>query len=137
MTRNVWLCTRPLKAAVGVSPLESTSDPDRPHLRHWGILVTNLTELAVRDIINKAHDAERLENKPLGVMYELQRQGKQYISSVDDNFTTATIRQVWGKNFTSQLVGTTGMTDEEIREEGTTYVGCFIGSPYFRKFYFS
>jgi hypothetical protein len=120
MTRHVWLCTRPLKAAIGVSPLESTSDPGKPHFRHWGILVTELTEAQVRDIIQTTHEGEPFESRILGAMYELRRQAKRSDCVVNENFTTETVRQTWGKTFTAHPIGGTEMTDQEIRAEGIT-----------------
>jgi hypothetical protein len=119
MTRHVWLCTRPLKAAIGVSPLESTSDPDKPHFRHWGILVTDLTEPQLRDIIQKAQQ-RHFENRILGTMYELRRDGKQTECMVDANFSMEKVRDTWGKTFSAHPIGATEMVAEEIREAGNT-----------------
>jgi hypothetical protein len=119
MTRHVWLCTRPLKAAIGVSPLESTSKPDKPHFRHWGILVTEWTEPEFRDIIQTPQERGPIPHRTLGTMYQLRRDGKQMECLVDEDFTIEKVRDTWGKTFTAHPVGTTEMADEEIRDEGT------------------
>ena len=131
MVREVWLFTRPLKVAVGVSSLESTSNPERPYLRHWGILVTEMTLPEMRFIIQTANPAtyhesmiaalykiESFENMTLGIMYELQRKEKVNDCLIDENFTMDKVREKWGNTFAAQHVGDTLMTHEEIREEG-------------------
>jgi hypothetical protein len=122
MTRHVWLCTRPLKAAIGVSPLESTSKPDKPHFRHWGILVTEWTEPEFRDIIQTPQERGPIPHRTLGTMYQLRRDGKQMECLVDEDFTIEKVRDTWGKTFTAHPVGTTEMADEEIRDRPDYYV---------------
>jgi len=135
MVRDVWLFTRPLKVAVGVSPLESTSNPERPYLRHWGILVTETTVPEIRFIIQTANPAtyhesmvaalyriESFENLTLGVMYELQQKEKVNDCLIDENFTMDKVRQKWGDSLAAQHVGETPMTHEEIQEEGNPHL---------------
>ena len=54
------------------------------------ILRPECAQLEFHDIIQTIHEMEHFENRNLGALYKLQRQGESYCLSIDDNFTTDT-----------------------------------------------
>ena len=52
MPDSVWLFTRPLSLAMGFPPLAVMSD-GKDHLRHWGILVNNLSVVDTQAILSR------------------------------------------------------------------------------------
>jgi hypothetical protein len=66
MPKYVWLCTRPLGYAI--PRLDLTSD-GRPFLRHWGILVTEMTIVEAKVVLQTTNNLNESIN--LGTMYQL------------------------------------------------------------------
>ena len=82
MPRNVWLFTRPL--AYPIPWMDVTSD-GRPYLCHWGVLVSDLTIIDTKVILQTANKGNRTVH--LGTMYELmQTEGRSHVF-VDTEFT--------------------------------------------------
>lgn len=116
MTSTVWLFTRPLSYPL-FNPLESTS-ARRDHLRHWGVLVSDLTLIDAQVIMLRTRGNWGDENTPLGTMYELFRdEDDRNNVKVSRPLYIRTIKSEW-RAFSSQYIGETRMTSEMIELEG-------------------
>jgi hypothetical protein len=117
MVYTVWLFTRPLSF---FSPFGIASD-GKPALRHWGVLVSELTLLDVQVIMQRTRaDAET----SLGTMYELFREEGYNNVNIIRPFGIATIRREW-RAFSAEYIDTTEMTFETIDVEGTAHLSEF------------
>lgn len=112
MTYTVWLFTRPLSF---FPPFGIASD-GKPALRHWGVLVSELTVLNVQVITQRTRGYSD-DDTSLGTMYELFREEGYGNVNILRSFGIATIRRDW-RAFSTQHVGTTEMTFEMIDLEG-------------------
>jgi hypothetical protein len=113
MVCTVWLFTRPL------SFLPPFSD-GKPALRHWGVLVSELTFGDIEVIIQRAR-AYSEDDTPLGTMYELFREEEYNNVNIVRPFGTAIVHKEW-RAFSAKYVGTTEWTFQLIDLEGTTYL---------------
>jgi len=100
-----------------------TSD-GRPYLCHWGVLVSDLTIIDTKVILQTANKGNRTVH--LGKMYELlQIEGRSHVF-VDTEFT---MRELNGwRSFAEQYFGETRLTHEQITTQGINpTVPCFRG----------
>ena len=115
MPRHVWLCTRPL--GYGLPAMEVTSDPSRLYLRHWGVLVS---ELSVVDIQVIVHSISSINSgEVIGTVYHLMQYANQPEVFVDNQTTVEMLRTDW-KLIHLEYVGETLLTHEMIMQEGIT-----------------
>ena len=78
----------------------------RPYLRHWGVLITDLTVIDTKVLIQTPRSPAP-NRTVLGTMYELQRgDDDRNDVFVHNEFSVETIRSSWG-SFDAQYVGTT------------------------------
>jgi hypothetical protein len=114
---SVWLFTRPLSWAVTFPPLASTSD-GKDHLRHWGVLVNEMSLIDAQAILLRTKEYGANDNTELGTMYKLFRdEGDRNNVNITQQFGMATIRKEW-QMFSVQYVGGTAMTHAMIKQEG-------------------
>jgi len=125
MPRQVWLCTRPLFHDSMILPSEMTSD-GRPYLRHWGVLVTELTIIDTKVILQSTTFMTSKDLR-LGTMYELQTYNGEPNIFVDDEFSVERVRRHWG-SFDAYHIGTTELPDETIKENGIYSHGGAVSS---------
>ena len=114
---SVWLFTRPLTYAIFSPPVAASSE--RVHqLRHWGILVNEMTLTDLKVILSRTMGYIANDNTELGTMFELF-QGEQCRNkvSITQKFGMNSVRKEW-RMFSMQYVGKTGMTYDEIKKEG-------------------
>lgn len=114
--RDVWIFARPLSL---FPPLSSLSE-GKLHLRHWGVLVTELDVESFRELTLRAQEITEDSDDPvLGIMFELQP-GPHKANTVDVSrpFRSSMARESWA-SFSADYIGMTIMTDEKIRGEGT------------------
>src|SRR5271170_7491026 len=112
MVYTVWLFTRPLSL---FSPFGIASD-GKPALRHWGVLVSELTLLDVQVIMQRTRGIFE-DSTPLGTMYELFREEGYGNVNIIRPFGIAIIRKDWHA-FSAQYIGVTEMTLQMIDKEG-------------------
>src|SRR5271156_4411772 len=95
MQYSVWLFTRPLSYAAYFSSVEGTSE-GRHHLRHWGILVTEMKLADTNAIILRSRQSGRQTSQSRGVMYELFREPNN-LNNVKSTspFQISTIMSEW------------------------------------------
>ena len=117
MTYTVWLFTRPLVYATAFPVLRLFSD--RRELRHWGVLVSDMTLLDAKAIMLRSREYDGDANTPLGTMYELCRQEDRNTVNVIRPFGMYTIRKEW-QAFSAQFVGVTELTHDMIIREGNS-----------------
>jgi hypothetical protein len=118
MVYTVWLFTRPLS----FFPSFGVASDGMPALRHWGVLVSELTVLDAKVIIQRTRvDADT----PLGTMYELFPQEGYNNVNIIRPFGIATIRKEWHA-FSVEYIDTTEMSFEMIDVEGTAHVVTII-----------
>jgi hypothetical protein len=138
MPRHVWLCTRPL--AYAIPGIELSSD-GRPYLRHWGVLVTEMTILDAKEHFQTTSNATA--GLRLGTMYQLLQLDNE--SNVfDSDFSVEKLKNEW-RSIDAQYVGETVFTHEMISKKGIHSffmnaidyaAGCIINSrPTYRIFH--
>jgi hypothetical protein len=131
MVYSVWLFTRPLSYAMFLPPLASTSD-GKDHLRHWGVLVNQMTLMDLQVMLSRQNSYGANDNTELGVMYELHRdESNMNTVSINREFGMNYVRNDW-RMFSMQYVGTTARTHDFIKQEGTYqfYVTHFSNQDY-------
>lgn len=112
MVYTVWLFTRPLS----LFPQFGITTDGKPALRHWGVLISELTLLDVQVIMQRTRGSLE-EDTTLGTMYELfQEEGYGNVNIIRP-FGISIIRKEW-HSFSSQYIGTTDMTLQMIDHEG-------------------
>jgi hypothetical protein len=117
MKYSVWLFTRPLSYARFFPPLAQTS-AGKDHLRHWGILVSDMTLLDAQVLLARATPYGGNDSTDLGVMYELFRDiNNKNNVNITSPFRVLSIRKDWGM-FSCQYIGQTDMTHARIKREG-------------------
>ena len=118
MKYTVWLLTRPLSVEAFLAPLSGSSD-GRDHLRHWGVLVSEMTLVDAQAIFTRTRGFWDNNDIELGTLYETFRddQGFQNVHVRHGPLQMATIRNEW-RALSFQLVGETDMTHEMIQQEG-------------------
>ena len=122
---SVWLFTRPLSYASLFPPLELTSNGSHS-LRHWGVVVTELTLVDVQVILQRKRGARDDDETSLGTLYELLRDEKVNNVNIVRPFKVAALKREW-RAFSCQHIGLTNMTHEMIELEGICkilYVKC-------------
>jgi hypothetical protein len=115
-TFSVWLFTRPLSYASLFPPMELTSDGS-DSLRHWGVVVTELTLIDVQVILQRTKGDMEDDDTSLGTLYELRRDEKVNNVNIVRPFKIATVRREW-RAFSCQHIGQTKMTHDMIEHEG-------------------
>jgi hypothetical protein len=112
MAYTVWLFTRPLSffPSFGI-----TSD-GKPALRHWGVLISELTLLDVQVIMQRTRGSLE-EDTTLGTMYELFPEEGYGNVHIIRPFGILRIRNEW-HSFSAQYIGTTLITLQMIDHEG-------------------
>ena len=114
---SIWLITRSLYYAKDFPPLEFTSN-GRDHLRHWGVIVSELSIIDIQVIMQRSRGNWGTELTSLGTLYELFRDGSQQNTvNVIRPFHMGMIREDW-RGFSSQYIGLSDMTHEMIEQEG-------------------
>jgi hypothetical protein len=117
MVYSVWLFTRPLSYAMFLPPLASTSD-GKDHLRHWGVLVNQMTLMDLQVMLSRQNSYGANDNTELGVMYELHRdESNMNTVSINRKFGMNSVRNEW-RMFSMQYVGNTAMTHDFIKQQG-------------------
>jgi hypothetical protein len=124
--RDVWLFARPLSLFQPFGSLDSLSE-GKFHLQHWGVLVTELDESSFKDLTTEAQNiTDDFDNLVLGIMFEVMPgPHKANIGHVRSHFTCSMAREQWA-SFSTDHVGMTVMTDENIRLEGTQELNYFF-----------
>jgi hypothetical protein len=89
----------------------------KPHLRHWGVLVSDMTMVDARAILFRKTEYGANDETELGTMYELFRDEDYNNVKITRPFEMATIREEWSM-VDFQLVGETQLTHELIKQEG-------------------
>ena len=127
MLYSVWLITRPISMESRLSALGISSD-GKAHLRHWGVLVSELTLLDIQVILQWTRYSGN-DDTPLGTMYELCREEGRYTNvNIVRPFGMEIIRREWG-SFSADFVGTTEMAYEDIKREGNPKLELVLISP--------
>ena len=117
MKSTVWLLTRPLSYETSLPPLSGSSD-GKYHLRHWGVLVSEMTLVDAQAILLRTRGFWDSNDLELGTLYETFRDEKGYQNvNAKGPFRMATIRNEW-HGFSIEFVGETSMTHELIQQEG-------------------
>lgn len=114
---TVWLFTRPLTYAMFSPPIAASSE-GMDHLRHWGVLVNEMSMTDLKVILSRKMGYRANDNTELGTMYELF-QGQESTNEVNINrkFGMNSVRKEW-RMFSIYYVGKTVMRDNEIKQEG-------------------
>jgi hypothetical protein len=115
MPRHVWLCTRPL--AYDIPGMDITSNPTRPYLRHWGVLVSELSVVDVRVLIQSIN-SPNAAREVIGTIYQLMQYNDRPDIFVDSKTTLQMIQTEW-KSIHLEYVGETLSTHDMIIQEGT------------------
>lgn len=116
MKSSVWIFTRPLSYAT-FTPLAMISN-GKDHLRHWGVLISDMTLLDARAILLRNREFGGKDRTELGIMYELSRDENYHNDlKITRPFEIATIRKEWGM-VDFQYVGETEMLHEVIKYKG-------------------
>lgn len=120
--RNVWIFARPLSVSRWFRPLINTSE-GRFHLCHWGVLVSDMSFIHTKQLINLAlrkqtHDNAWSPDTLLGKMYQLERvEGSKNTVNITRSFRLRDLNGDWS-SFACVWVGNTSMTDSEISHAG-------------------
>jgi hypothetical protein len=114
MPRHVWLCTRPL--AYEIPGMDITSNPTRPYLRHWGVLISELSIVDVRVLIQSIN-SPNAGREVIGTIYQLMQYNDRPDIFVDSKTTLQMIQTEW-KSIHLQYVGETLLTHDVIIQEG-------------------
>jgi hypothetical protein len=117
---TVWLFTRPLS----VFPSLGIASDGKPAVRHWAILVSELTLLDIQVIMQHTRGPSD-EDTTLGTMYELFREERYSNVNIIRSFGIATIRKEWHA-YSAEYIDTTEMTFERIDREGTIHQYCSL-----------
>jgi len=125
MIYSVWLVTRPISLESRFSALGISSD-GKAHLRHWAVLISELTPLDAQVILQRTRGYFGNDDTDLGTMYELCREEGRYTNvNIIRPFSMETIRKDWGA-FSIEFMGTTDKAHDEIKQEGNgSYLGVF------------
>lgn len=117
LKRSVWIFARPLQFAT-VFGSHFVSHGKYPFC-HWGVLITDLEFDAVKQILISTECTTALEDDViLGDMWELfHRENDTNEIDVVRPFKASHIREDWDL-FSSEKLGETFATDEEIQAEG-------------------
>lgn len=114
----VSLFTRPTSYANFFPSVASFSD-GKDYIRHWGILVSQMTMTDLEVIFSRTREFGTNDNTLLGIMYELNRQeNNKNTVSINTKFGMNSLRENWPM-FSMEYVGKTEMTHEEIKQKGT------------------
>ena len=120
MNSTVWLLTRPLTYTSLFPPLANSS-AGKDHLRHWGILISEMTIVDAQAIMLRTRGYGGNDDLELGTLYELFRNENDYNNvNIICPFGMRTIKENW-HGFSIQYVGETQMTHDMIEQEGTSF----------------
>src|SRR5947207_3388981 len=113
MRYSIWLFTRPLSGALAFSSFTDTSEA-KDYLRHWGVLVTEMSIVDTKAILQRSPRYGLSDNMELGTMYELFRERKKLNNvRIHRPFNFPIIREQW-RWFSAEYVGQTEKTHEAI-----------------------
>jgi len=111
---SVWLFTRPLTLTRVFPPMAKSSDP--AHLRHWGILVAELSLADANAALSAVSPDDMTDKTLLGKMYELFREKNDLNNVKINTLTRKSLREEWPM-FSSQHLGRSEKTHSEIKAE--------------------
>lgn len=117
-SHSVWVFARPLSLARYLPSLGSASDGNFP-LCHWGVFVTDLSNIDVLAITNRLRATidNPTTDLELGDLYELERLDKTlYTVKISRPFRVSEWRKSW--LFSPQFVGSTEMSFGQISLQG-------------------
>jgi hypothetical protein len=110
------------------SPPVAASSEGIHQLRHWGILVNEMTLTDLKVILSRTMGYIANDNTELGTMYELfQGEQRRNKVSITQKFGVNSVRKEW-RMFSIQYVGKTGMTHDEIKTKGVPILMSLISS---------
>jgi hypothetical protein len=113
----VSLFTRPLSYAMLLPSVASSSD-GKDHLRHWGVLVSDMTLLDLEVLLSRTRELGAKDNTVFGTMYELYRMpDDKNTVSINTEFSMESLRNDWPM-FAMAFVGKTTLSHTQIKDEG-------------------
>lgn len=93
------------------------SSDEKAFLRHWGVLVSDLTLLDAQVVLQRTRSLEPTDTA-LGALYELCVENGKYTNvNIIRPLGMATIRKDWGA-FSVEFIGTTEWSHDDIKNEG-------------------
>jgi hypothetical protein len=116
MELSVSLLTCPLSWAVSIPLLASSSDED--HLRHWGILVHDMSSVDLQACFFGYQKSHANDHTVFGTMYQLfRRQDGTNIVDINTEFGMDSLRQDFPM-FAIKVVGKTTLSHAQIKDKG-------------------
>ena len=111
--KHVWLFARPHRSSFLKWVSYGGFD-----LHHWGVLVSDLSQVDLEVVLNGSGRAKTRYDVELGTMYELYRtsQGKNVVR-IGSPFLFSTLMENW-LFYTGQFMGTTTLSDKAIADQG-------------------
>ena len=120
MKYSVWLFTRPITYAMTFPSIAASSD-GKNYLRHWGVLVNEMTIIDIEVIISRVRKYGANDNTDLGIMYELHRNNDNKNDlRITEKFGINSVRNEWPM-FSMEYIGETTMTYDIIKIIGGFY----------------
>jgi hypothetical protein len=114
--QTVSLLTRPLSYATFLPSIASSSD-GKDHLRHWGVLVSDMTLLDLKVFFSRTRAPDN-NHMVFGRMYELYRlPDDKNTVNIDTNFGLDSLRKDWPM-FAMAYAGKTTLSHTQIKAEG-------------------
>ena len=116
--RSVWIFARPIRFAT-IFGTQFVSHGTYPFC-HWGVLVSPLNFETIKSLLTDPTSSSDGEDTVLGDMWSLSlREDVGEPVDVTRPFQLSNVTEQWGL-FSTECVGTTELTDEEIQEAGST-----------------
>jgi hypothetical protein len=114
---SVWVFTRPLYYTNLFPPLDTRSKGS-DYLRHWGVLVTELSILDMKILFQRTRSSEEA-GTAVGTLYELIRVEGGSTINILQPINITILRRDW-RALSGQYIGTTHMTHAMIGLEGNS-----------------
>jgi hypothetical protein len=105
--------------------MDVTSNTNRLYLRHWGVLVSELSVVDIQVILHSMNSIN--SGEVIGTVYQLMQYANQPEVFVDHETTVEMLKTEW-KLIHLEYVGTTLFTHEMIMQEGTYAASCILDS---------
>ena len=117
--RSVWIFARPIQFST-ILGFQLVSHGTYPFC-HWGVLVTPLNFDTIKSLLTEPTElaAESADSFVLGDMWRLSRhEEEEHKVDIIRSFKLSDIKEQWNL-FSTECVGETTKTDEEINQAGT------------------
>ena len=98
-------------------PSAAASSQGKDYLRHWGVLISDMSLIDLQVILSRTRDFGANDNTMWGTMLELFRDEDKKNNVNIKDFGMKTLREEWPM-FSMAYVGKTSMTYEQIKHQG-------------------